>query len=154
MKIISNEQVADMLQAAEESPRKRSHIIVHESHDEPVQRIFIGLKRGTYVRPHRHPHIGEFGVVVSGHCSLLLFDDAGKLTERHEMGPQHDAVAFDLKPNEWHAFVSMSDEAVFVEAKQGPFDPDTISEYANWAPPEGDAKVANYLAWMESIQLT
>lgn len=154
MKTISTKQVEEMLTAAESSPRKRSHIIVHESHDEPVQRIMIGMRRGTYVRPHRHATVGEFGVVISGHCSLLCFDDDGNLTSRHEMGPDQKTSAYDLKENEWHSLIVMSDEAVFFECKAGPFNPDNAAEFAEWAPAEGDDEVPAYLAKMTNAQLT
>ncbi len=152
MKTISSRQIGEMLAAAESSPRKRSHIIVHESHQEPVQRIMIGLKRGTYVRPHRHATVGEFGVVISGHCSLLCFDDDGNVTSRHEMGPAQQTSAYDLKENEWHSLIVMSDEAVFFECKAGPFDPDNASEFAAWALPEGDPGVPDYLDRMTTAQ--
>jgi len=140
-----------MLIAADESPRKRSHIIVHESHDEPVQRILIGLKRGTYVRPHRHADIGEFGLVISGHCTLLCFDEDGKIAARHELGPDQETAAYDLKPNEWHSLIAQSEDSVFFEAKAGPFNPETAAEFAEWAPAEGDKEVGDYLTWMESV---
>ena len=36
---------------AEENARKRAHHNIHNDLNEPVQRLCIGLAKGTYVRP-------------------------------------------------------------------------------------------------------
>lgn len=153
MKLISNQQLSDMLAKAGEAPRKRSHLVIHESHEDTVQRLFIGLKKGTYVRPHCHPDIGELGIVINGRCDFLAFDDAGVLTRRVELGPDGECLAFDLQPGDWHSLVVQSDEALFLEAKPGPYRPDTISRFADWAPPEGDEGVPKFLEWMTIAQV-
>jgi len=148
MKLITHRQLNEVLRQAADLPRLRHHLIVHESPDDPVQRLFIGLRRGTYVRPHRHPRVGELGVVIRGACDLLSFDDRGTVTGRTSLGPEGEALAFDLQPNEWHTVVVRSEEALFLEAKPGPYDPERVSEFARWAPPEGSEAVPAFQQWL------
>jgi hypothetical protein len=78
----------------------------------------------------------------------VLFDDAGRLTERVTMTPMFGTLAMELPQGQWHSYICVSDAATFFEVKEGPYDPATSSEFAPWSPPEGDAKAADYLEWM------
>jgi hypothetical protein len=52
-------------------------------------------------------------------------------------------------------FYSMTTHArggVFLEIKQGPYDPATAAEFASWSPAEGDASVARFLEWVRSAR--
>lgn len=153
MKLITNQQLRDMMQDAGDLPRLRNHLIIHESPEDQVQRLFIGLRKGTYVRPHRHLNVGELGVVIRGACDLLNFDDQGIITRRTALGPGGDALAFDLTPGEWHTLVVKSDEVLFLEAKPGPYDPEVISDFAAWAPPEGGEAVAAFQEWLREAEV-
>jgi hypothetical protein len=48
--------------------------------------------------------------------------------------------------------VADTDGAAFLEVKQGPYDPATASEFATWAPAEGDAGAAAFLEWLRKAQ--
>jgi len=43
--------------------------------------------------------------------------------------------------------------SVFLEVKQGPYDPATAVEFAPWAPPEGDPAVAQYQQWLRAARV-
>lgn len=153
MKLISNQQLTDLLATAGTVPRRRSHLVIHESSEDAVQRLFIGLKKGSYIRPHCHPDMVELGIVISGDCDFLAFDEKGVVTRRVKFGPKEEYLAFDLQPGEWHSLVVQSDEALFLEAKPGPYRPETVSKFADWAPPEGDEGVPQFLDWLTGAQV-
>lgn len=148
IKRITGALLAELDVKAAASPRLRAHHNLHEALTAPVQRLAIKLRRGTYIRPHRHPQRWELGLVLQGRIELVLFDDAGCVSERVTMTPVHGTVAVELPPNAWHSYVCVSDAAAFFEVKEGPYDP-ALSEFAAWAPAEGDEGVAAFLAWME-----
>jgi len=54
MKLIDNALFEKLCEKADESPRRRAHHLVHDSHGDLVQRMLIALQPGTYFRPHRH----------------------------------------------------------------------------------------------------
>lgn len=91
---------------AAQAPRLRAHLNVHERLDAAVQRLFIATEPGTYMRPHRHAeaHKWEFFVVLHGQLDLLIFDDAGRVTQRTVMAPAGVAAgtpAVEIPPNTW-----------------------------------------------------
>jgi cupin fold WbuC family metalloprotein len=133
---------------ARESPRLRTNYNLHEGPEAPIQRLAVKLRQGTYIRPHRHPARWELGFVLQGRMDLVLFDDSGALTERITMTPMHGNLGVELPVATWHSYVCVSDAATFFEVKEGPYDPATSSEFASWAPAEGDAKAQAYLQWM------
>lgn len=153
MKTITNRQLAAMLEQAADLPRQRNHLLIHDGLEDPIQRLFIGLRQGTYIRPHRHSQVGETGLVVRGLCDVLIFDDAGTVRERRQLGPEGESLAIDLKPGEWHSLVVRSAEALFFEFKAGPIDPTTFSEFANWAPEEGTADVPEFLKRLTEVKV-
>ncbi|CAA6804826.1 MAG: Unknown protein [uncultured Thiotrichaceae bacterium] len=145
----------ELLVAANESPRKRSHHNIHKDLDEPVQRLCIGLKKGTYVRPHHHPQKNkwEMMLVLKGAVAVVIFDIDGKVTDKLELSAGGALCGIENEPNTWHTLFPLSDEAVIMEVKEGPFTPSVASDFARWAPQEGDDDVNDFLAWLEQTDI-
>lgn len=144
----SDADFAELLSDAARSPRLRAHRTLHASHAEPVQRLLVGVLRGSYIRPHRHVGRFELAVVLRGRVDIVLFDDEGTVLERFEAGEAGPIRSFELPGDVWHAWVATGDESVFVEVKPGPFDPANPGEFAPWAPAEGSLEVP---AFMEAL---
>ncbi|MCP4630807.1 MAG: cupin fold metalloprotein, WbuC family, partial [bacterium] len=87
----------------------------------------------------------EFALVLKGSFSLLLFDDAGVVTDRQIISAGSDSVGFQIQPNQWHTLVTLEDDSVFFEVKQGPYDPQVAAEFALWSPEEGAPEVAAFV---------
>ena len=139
----------ELLSEAELSPRKRSHLNFHSRSDDPVQRLCIALKSGTYVRPHYHPEKNkwELTLVLKGEVGILLFDYTGVVTKRMELSPDASICGVEIEPKTWHTTFPLSDEAVIMEIKEGPFIPIDPSNYATWAPVEGGSDTQKFLEW-------
>ncbi|HSB97837.1 MAG TPA: WbuC family cupin fold metalloprotein [Spongiibacteraceae bacterium] len=149
MKLVTPQLIADMLSRATASPRLRSHHNLHEVAEDPVQRLWVAVKRDSYFRVHKHPQKWEFSVVVSGLLDVLVFDDSGVVTERIRVGPGSDVLAFELPPNTFHTWLPLAEESVFFEVKQGPYDPQSAAEFAAWAPAEGTAEAPAFAARLQ-----
>ncbi len=126
--------------------RLRAHRNAHPSPDAAVQRLFMAVEPGTYFRPHRHPqaHKWEFMVVLEGRIDLLVFDDAGGLTERIPMSPA-TTRALEVPANVWHAYVCMEPGTLVLEVKEGAYVAELDKEFAPWSPEEGGDGAAAYL---------
>jgi len=153
MKLITPQLFNELLVKAGSNPRKRAHHNIHESAADPVQRLFIAARLGSYFRPHRHPLKSEFALVIRGLFDVLVFDDDSRLTERVTIGPGANVVAFDLPPNIWHTWLPRADESVFFETKQGPYDPQTAAEFALWSPAEDSPEVAAFSARLQKAKV-
>ena len=144
-----------LLSDAHQSPRKRSHYNLHKELDEPVQRLCIALKKGTYVRPHHHPKSNKWELMLAlkGSVALLIFDENGNVLERLQLDPGNTVSGIELKPNTWHTVFPVSDEAVILEVKEGPFTPTEPTDFAEWAPSEGEDNVEEFLLWMKDAKI-
>ena len=140
-----------LLLQAEKSPRKRSHFNLHQTLDEPVQRLCIALKKGTYIRPHFHPQNNkwELMIILKGTVAELIFDATGKLLERLELTPNNSISGIELKPDTWHTVLPLTDNAVIMEIKEGPYLPSDPDDFATWSPEENQPEVAQFLRWAE-----
>lgn len=140
-----------LLLQADESPRKRSHYNLHTDLAEPVQRLCIGLKKGSYVRPHHHPQNNKWELMLAlrGSVVLIIFDAQGMVLEKTVITPGNALSGIEMKPGTYHTIATLSDEAVILEVKEGPFIPTAESDFASWAPAEGEAAVAEFQDWLD-----
>ena len=137
MKVITEGTFADLVARADASPRRRSNFNLHETPEDPIQRLFVAARRDSYFRPHRHPDKWEFSIVLRGEFEVFTFDANGTITQRFRAGPDAPTKAFELPENVFHTYVPLTDEGIFLEVKAGPYDPHTASQFAAWAPEEG-----------------
>jgi len=145
MKVITSVLIDELIARAAASDRRRTNHNVHELPSDPIQRMFVAAMRDSYFRPHRHAAKREFAVVIRGRFDVLLFDDTGCVTGKVSVGPDAEAVGFEIPPDTWHSWISLVDGSVFVEVKQGPYDSRTAADFAMWAPAEGAADVGRYI---------
>jgi cupin fold WbuC family metalloprotein len=130
----------EMAHEATRSDRKRVHLLLHEGHCDQVQRLIIVAQPGTYVRPHRHPEQWELLVLLQGSGDLVKFDANGRITSR--AGMNASAQVAQIPAGLWHGFWVAEPDTAIMEVKPGPYRP---SEFAEWAPAEGEARVAEFL---------
>ena len=147
MKLISENLLDELAAAAAASPRRRTHYNLHASNADLVQRYLVVANRDSYFRPHRHNTRAELALIVRGALDLIAFDEGGHVTARYELGADSGNVAYENAAGGWHTVLVREDGTAFLEIKQGPYDPATASEFAGWAPAEGDAAVARFLQW-------
>jgi len=143
--------INDLLAKAGSSSRKRSHFNLHESSQDVIQRYLVAAKLDSYIRPHRHRARFELAFVLRGMFDLIVFDDRAVVRARIPLGPGSKSSGFELPPDVWHAWIAMADDSVFLEVKEGPYDPQSAAEFAEWSPPEGDERVAGFLARMRGL---
>ncbi len=154
LRTISYDLLAGLAAQADASPRRRTNFNFHEGAESLVQRLIIQMKRGTYIRPHRHFEMDkwEMTLAISGAFEIIIFEDDGTVRERIRLEPNSNVIALELLPQTWHSYLPVSEHAAFFEIKEGPYDPARITQFAPWAPAEGDAGVEAYLRWMATAQ--
>jgi len=152
LKLIDDKLLNNLVAEAAQKPRQRSHYNVHQSFDDPVQKLIVAATPMSYFRPHRHPDKSEFAVVLRGRFDILLFDDDGRVSVRQPVGDGTGTPAFEIPANTWHCWLAVTDEAVFFEAKQGPYIPDKAAEFAAWSPAEDSDDAAGYLQSLKQAQ--
>jgi cupin fold WbuC family metalloprotein len=140
VQVVDAAAIADLAGKAQASERKRTHMLLHAGNDDQVQRMVIMLEPGTYLRPHQHTRQWEMLALLRGRCDLLKFSAQGELTGRIEMSAQSPVVQIPI--GAWHGLYVRDNGTMLFEVKPGPYRP---NEFADWAPPEGDPAVPQYL---------
>ncbi len=151
--LINKKFMDDLTAQARNSPRLRSHFNLHASHEELVQRIYIGAQPGTYIRPHAHmqKHKWEYISIVRGAMDFLQFTAGGVLEQRLSLRAGDDTSAIEFPAGTWHSLIIGQPDTVFFEVKQGPFDAASNAAFAEWAPEENTPGVARFLQAMTQL---
>jgi cupin fold WbuC family metalloprotein len=100
------------------SPRRRSHLLLHESHADPTQRLLVAFDQGTYMQPHRHPEQWEMIIPMRGTFTLLLFSDDGHVADLIELTAGSIPIS-QITAVAWHTVVAMTSSALMLEIKLG-----------------------------------
>ncbi|MBC6659620.1 cupin fold metalloprotein, WbuC family [Morganella morganii] len=126
MKIIDDLLINKLYSEAKDSPRKRSHYLLHNSHNDKVQRLLIGMCKDSFVEPHYHelPHQWELFFILEGTVELTVFDDNLLQEEIIILNNDTGVYSIELPPRKAHSLRCISDTALLVEIKEGPFNPD------------------------------
>lgn len=119
---------------AGDHPRQRSRVLL-SNEDSGVQEMVIVLKKGSYIRPHRHPkHKSESYHVIEGELEVRLFNEDG--TEHRTIKLNAETPLYRLQNGWYHQPVPVSDWVVYHETYQGKFKKEKDVEYGPWATPE------------------
>lgn len=152
MKLLPRALLDELADKAAASPRARAHYNIHATPADLVQRFLVVARGDSYFRPHRHASRSELAVVLRGRLDLLTFDARGRVSARYGIGEGTDSMAYESPQGVWHTVVPAAGGGAFLEIKEGPYDPATATEYAAWAPAEGDAAVPGFTAWLRGAQ--
>jgi cupin fold WbuC family metalloprotein len=150
-KRLTFEMLDNLIYEAQQSPRHRLHLNLHNNYSENVQRLLNAIGTESYIRPHRHlfDPKPELLVAVSGVMSLLVFNFDGEIENITRFGCNRGTIncfAVEVSPATWHTVIAETPDAVILEIKPGPFNPDSAKEYAPWAPDENSPAARAYFA--------
>ena len=128
MRVFDNQFLASLKYSSVNSLIKRGHLNLHSSFDEKVQRLFIHLQQGSYVKPHFHElrHQWEMFVVIEGLIEVVFFSSKGVEVKKLLVGETQNCRAIEIHPNEIHSVECLSSSALILEIKEGPFSPETV----------------------------
>lgn len=155
MKVI-DDALFDRLRAeAAKSPRRRGHVSWHDPAVDTVQRFFVHMLPGTYVRPHRHllQRRFELSTVLDGSADLLLFGDDGALHTIVALGANAVTRGVELPCEAWHSYRVTGESLTMLEIKEGPYDAAADKTFAPWAPAELSAQAPAFVDWLQRARV-
>ena len=152
LKLVPHTLLDELAARAAASSRARAHHNIHATPEDPVQRFLVVARGDSYFRPHRHASRSELALLVRGGVDVLLFDERGRVLARHAVGENADSLAYETAQGVWHTLVPGSAGCAFLEIKEGPYDPATAVQFAEWAPAEGDSAVPAFRSWLRNAQ--
>ena len=130
---LDKEFLSNIKNEAKSSPRKRAHLNLHSNYKEKVQRLFISLEKDSFVKPHYHnlSHQWEMFVVLEGILEIKIYSFDGVILEKFLIGSGQECQAIELEPKDIHSLKCISDNALILEIKEGPFDADNAKILLN-----------------------
>jgi cupin fold WbuC family metalloprotein len=148
MRLFEDRLIDELAARAAVSPRRRAHFNIHAAATDPVQRFLVVAQADAYFRPHLHRTKSELALVLRGRLELVTFDDAGHLLAREAIGDGTGRFAYESPFKTWHTLIPIAGPAAFLEIKEGPYDPATAADFAEWAPAEGEGAVPRFQQWL------
>ncbi|HEX4610742.1 MAG TPA: WbuC family cupin fold metalloprotein [Urbifossiella sp.] len=147
--------VADIVRHGTTNARRRARLCAHPGPDDRLHEMLICLDRGTYIRPHRHGAKCESFHMVVGELDVVVFRDDGAVREVVRMGAFASGKVFYYRVMEpaYHSVLIHTPFALFHETTNGPFDR-ADTEFAPWAPAEGDPAVPAFVAGLRAVTAT
>jgi cupin fold WbuC family metalloprotein len=154
MKIISDQQLQQLVDEARSVARLRKNLNLHSDLSDPVQRLCNAFEPGSYVRPHRHSQADkwELMVILKGEAIILLFDETATVTQRIVLSTRGPEYLLEVPQGAWHTVLTRESGTVLLEVKSGPYNKTEDKDFAQWAPVEGAPEAGQFVAWFERAQ--
>ena len=145
---ISDDLLRNLANEARQAPRRRRNYNFHSDDAAPCQRLLNAVEPDSYIAPHRHldPAKDETILLLRGRLGVILFDGTGAVRVQAILDPTGSRFGMTITAGTFHTLVPLVTGSVFFEAKAGPYRPLAEEERAPWAPAEGEAAAAAYLA--------
>lgn len=136
--------VATLKQRALAAERGRYRLCLHHDTADAVQQMIIACTSRSYSAPHRHPGRILSYQMVEGQLVVVLFDDHGAITSLFRMGGEGPFCLW-LGASQWYMPLAVTATAVFCEVLTGSHAAAGGTEWAPWAPGEGQPEAIEYL---------
>jgi len=137
VEIISEGLIRKLFDESLQNKRRRINYNLHNPED-PYQRFINVINTDSYMRPHKHQTgDDETFIILQGACLVLIFGDLGNIKAAHLLNTARGNYCADIVAGVWHTLLALTDGTAVIEAKAGPYDPDTAKYFAPWAPEEG-----------------
>jgi len=152
--IVIDEKVLNELSArAKASSRQRMNLNYHCGDSDVLQRMLNAMEPPTYVRPHKHenPDKREVFVILKGRFAVIIFDDNGQIEACNFLDRDKGNYAIEIPPKKWHMIISLEENSVYYELKDGPYNVLNDKQFAEWAPEEGSENAIEYLERIKKI---
>ncbi len=141
MKIISYDLIQSVSDKARRSDRKRMNHNFHEYNGDPMHRFLNAMEPETYIQPHKHenPDKRELFIILRGRAAVLTFDLNGKVTMHSVLNAEKGPFGVEIPERVYHSVIVLEQGSVFLEIKDGPWNPQNDKDFAAWAPAETDS---------------
>lgn len=116
--------------------------------------MVIAVQGRRYIRPHRQRSKEKSYTVLEGELTVMFWNDAGEPLRSLDMSApgSGQALVHRFAAGMWHTVVPRSETVIYVETIAGPFLPGG-TEWAPWAPEEGDAEGVRALLTEGSVSV-
>lgn len=134
--VINRVNIDDFVTRAIESPMKKYRYCLHHAPCDTLHEMIIVTTRQDIKYPDKHLNTTESNIILKGKLLVVLFSDEGKINETFILEPEN-TFYYRCERNQYHMTIPLSDVAVYIEIKEGPFTKET-NIFPDWAPKRTD----------------
>ena len=151
--VLDSALLEEAIQASRSSPRGRIILPLHKQGSDHLQRMLNAVQPGSYIRPHCHadPPKAESLLLLKGALCFLTFFEDGQVEQTFHLEAGSPRIGIDIDAGVMHTFYALEPDTLIFECKPGPYVADQDKQFASWAPEEGSAQAADYLAKLKAI---
>ena len=142
-----NHSITDpLLLEASISERKRKNYNFHQNADERIHRMIHATNPSTYVQPHKHENPDKFEsfIILKGRVLVVEFSEDGEITDHIILDSKVENYGVEIPAKVWHTLITLDEDSLVYELKDGPWNPTDDKNFASWAPTEDDPGCTKY----------
>jgi cupin fold WbuC family metalloprotein len=129
-KIITNEEITNLVYEAYKSQLRRSRKILHTSHDSFVQAMVICLLEDSKIGMHKHPPgKAEYYSIIQGSIEIKTLSEDNTIHHSRISEEAGSPKIFYTLGDVWHEPRALTEVAIYFEIYTGPFRKENDVEY-------------------------
>lgn len=129
---VSQTLVDELIQKAYAHPKKKYRYCLHQGTNDTLHEMILVTTREDIKYPDKHMETTESNIVLRGRLLVILFGETGEIHKAFILNPE-DVFYYRCKKNQYHMTIPLTDVAVYIEIKEGPFKEDS-NIFPVWAP--------------------
>ncbi|WP_158211649.1 WbuC family cupin fold metalloprotein [Alkalihalobacterium alkalinitrilicum] len=121
MVIINNNHIKKLIDDSLNSKSKRSHFLLHHTHEDKIQSILFCIQPDTYIAAHKHYNDTETICCLKGRMAVIFYYDNGDIEDVIELNSNDLNKIIKFNPSRWHSYICLEKDTVGLEIKEGPY---------------------------------
>lgn len=129
---VTQKQVDEWQQKALSNSLKKYRFCLHQDPESSLHEMIIVTTKYDLKYPDKHMETTESNIILRGKLLVILFSENGEIQKAFTLEPE-GLFYYRCKKNQYHMTIPLTEMAVYIEIKEGPFDENT-NVFPNWAP--------------------
>lgn len=135
---ITEELIDELEHKAINHPLKKYRYCLHQNPESSLHEMIIVTTKYDMKYPDKHLYTTESNIILRGKLLVVFFDEKGVIEDAFVLDPDN-IFYYRCEKNKYHMTIPLTDIAVYIEIKEGPFD-EKSNEFPDWAPDRNDAE--------------
>lgn len=123
-------------QKALQNPLKKYRYCLHQNPTSTLHEMVIVTTKYDMKYPDKHMETTESNIILEGKLLVVFFRENGEIQKTFVLDPDN-IFYYRCERNQYHMTIPLTDVAVYVEIKEGPFTGNS-NVYPAWAPDKND----------------
>ena len=134
---ITKSMIDLFIQKAQKNSLKKYRYCLHQNMESTLHEMVIVTTKYDMKYPDKHMNTTESNIILEGKLLVVFFEDDGEIKKTFVLDP-NNLFYYRCEKNQYHMTIPLTDVAVYIEIKEGPFD-DNSNIYPDWVPERNDA---------------